>query len=151
VSAYTNHGKTASAKRNSGRQSTVTERETDRRTLRRTVSKYQSYCNTGDSRTDDCIHLGSAAVAKSLLTDSSAQIRKPWRHDHKSQTSDNCKHEIWSYDSSSFTLCPTLGRVYIWRTPSMECLVRTTKHWGGSVMVWAAIPSYSVAPIINFP
>jgi transposase len=37
MSAYTNHGKTASAKRNSGRNSTFTER--DRRALRRTVSK----------------------------------------------------------------------------------------------------------------
>jgi transposase len=36
MSAYTNHGKT-SAKRNSGRKSTLTEREP--RTLRRTVSK----------------------------------------------------------------------------------------------------------------
>jgi hypothetical protein len=35
--AYTNHGKTTSAKRNSGRKSTLTER--DRRTLRRIVSK----------------------------------------------------------------------------------------------------------------
>jgi transposase len=37
TSAYTNHGKTTSAKRNSGRKSTLTER--DRRTLRRSVSK----------------------------------------------------------------------------------------------------------------
>jgi transposase len=35
--AYTYHGKTTSAKRNSGRKSTPTER--DRRTLRRIVSK----------------------------------------------------------------------------------------------------------------
>jgi transposase len=37
MSAYKNLGKTASAKRNSGRKSTLTERE--RRTLRRTISK----------------------------------------------------------------------------------------------------------------
>jgi transposase len=37
MSAYTNHGKTISAKRNSGQKSTLTER--DRRTLRRIVSK----------------------------------------------------------------------------------------------------------------
>jgi transposase len=37
MSAYTNHGKTTSAKRNSGRKSTWTER--DRRTLRRIVSR----------------------------------------------------------------------------------------------------------------
>jgi hypothetical protein len=37
MSAYTNHEKTTSAKGNSGRKSTVTER--DRRTLRRIVPK----------------------------------------------------------------------------------------------------------------
>jgi transposase len=37
MSAYTNHGKTTSAKRKSGRKSALTER--DRRTLKRTVSK----------------------------------------------------------------------------------------------------------------
>jgi transposase len=37
MSAYTNHGKIAPAKRNSGRKSTLTER--DRRTLRTIVSK----------------------------------------------------------------------------------------------------------------
>jgi transposase len=37
MSAYKNHGKTTSAKRNSGKKSTVTEG--DRRTLRRIVSK----------------------------------------------------------------------------------------------------------------
>jgi transposase len=37
VSAYTNHGKTASARQNSERKSTLTE--TDRRALRGTVSK----------------------------------------------------------------------------------------------------------------
>jgi FixJ family two-component response regulator len=37
MSAYTNHGKTTSAKRNRGRNSTLTER--DRHILRRIVSK----------------------------------------------------------------------------------------------------------------
>jgi hypothetical protein len=48
----------------------------------------------------------------------------------------------WS-DELSFTLFPTSGRVYIWRTPkvayNLECLVPTMKHWGGSMMIWAAI------------
>jgi hypothetical protein len=41
---------------------------------------------------------------------------------------------IWS-DESSFTLFPTPGRVYIWRTPNeaynQECLVTTEKYGGG--------------------
>jgi hypothetical protein len=45
---------------------------------------------------------------------------------------------IWS-DKSSFTLFPTSGRVYVWRTPkeayNAECQVSTVKYGGGSVMV----------------
>jgi hypothetical protein len=54
---------------------------------------------------------------------------------------------------SSFTMFPTSGRVYIWRTPkeayNLECLVPAMKHGGGSVIVWAAISWYSVGPIIT--
>jgi transposase len=47
--AYMNCGKTTSAERNSGRKSTLTER--DRHALRRTVTKKsQNYCNTGYSK-----------------------------------------------------------------------------------------------------
>jgi hypothetical protein len=57
----------------------------------------------------------------------------------------------WS-DESSFTLFPTSGRVYVWRTPkeayNPECLLPTVKHGGGSVMVWTKI-SLSVGPIIT--
>jgi transposase len=41
MSAYTNHGKATSAKRNSGRKLTLTER--DRRTLRYCFEKSQNY------------------------------------------------------------------------------------------------------------
>jgi hypothetical protein len=63
----------------------------------------------------------------------------------------NWKHVVWS-DGSSFTLFPTSGRVYIWRTPkeayNPECLLPTPKHRRGSVMVWASV-SYTVGPIIT--
>jgi hypothetical protein len=59
---------------------------------------------------------------------------------------------LWS-DKSSFTLFPTPGRVYIWRTPNraynLECLVPTVKRGVGSVVVWAAISWYSVGRIIT--
>jgi transposase len=50
MSAHTSHGKTTSAKRNSGRKSTLAKR--DLCTLRRTGSKKTHYCSTGDSRTE---------------------------------------------------------------------------------------------------
>jgi hypothetical protein len=58
---------------------------------------------------------------------------------------------IWS-DESSFMLLPTSRRVYVWQTSkeaySLECLVPTVKHGGGSVIVWA-ISWYFVGPIIT--
>jgi hypothetical protein len=88
MSAYTDHGKTTSAKRNSGRKSTPTER--DRLTLRRTVSKN---CRTTAAQVtaELNIHLeelvstktvrrelhksnihGRVAIAKPLFTESNA-------------------------------------------------------------------------------
>jgi hypothetical protein len=92
MSAYTNHGKTTSVKRNSGRNSTLTE--TDRRTLRRIISKKsQEYCSTGRVKLN--IHLenfvstktgqreihksnihGWVATAKPVITESNAEMRK---------------------------------------------------------------------------
>jgi hypothetical protein len=61
----------------------------------------QKYCSTGDSRTKSTktvrrefhkpnIH-GRAATPKPLITESNAQTRKRWCHDHKTWTSDNRK------------------------------------------------------------
>jgi hypothetical protein len=105
--AHTNHLKTTSAKRDSGRKSTLSER--DLRILRRIVSK--NHRTTAAQVTVELnirladpvstktvrrelhksnIH-GRAAVAKPLITESNAQIIKWWCHDHKTWTSDNWK------------------------------------------------------------
>jgi hypothetical protein len=56
MSAYTNHWKTTSAKRNEGPKSTLTER--DRRTLRGTVSKcHRTAAAQVDRRAELNIHL----------------------------------------------------------------------------------------------
>jgi hypothetical protein len=93
---------------------------------------------------------GRAAIAKPLIIESNSQMRE-WCLDHKTWISKNWKCVIWS-DGSSFTLFPTSGTDYDWRTPkeayNPECLLSTLKHWGGYVMVWAAI-SYAVGPIIT--
>jgi hypothetical protein len=70
------------------------------------------------------------------------------------QTTGNVR-VIWP-DESSFTLFPTSGRVYVWRTPkeaySPESRVSTVKHGGDSVTVWAAISWYSIllVPLLPF-
>jgi transposase len=104
ISACMNHGKTTSVKRNSGRKSTLTER--DRRTLRRIVSKnhtttaaqvtaeqYIHFDDPVSTKTLRCeLHkssiYGRAAIAKPLITERNAQMRRRWCHDHKTWTSD---------------------------------------------------------------
>jgi transposase len=100
MSAYTNHGKTISAKRNSGRKSKLTER--DRRTLRRTFFPKNHRTTAAHVTAELNIHLEDpvstktvrrelhesnihcrAAIAKPLITDCNAQMRKRWCHDIK--------------------------------------------------------------------
>jgi transposase len=105
ISAYTNHGKRTSAKRNIGRKSKLTKR--DRHILRRIVSRnhiptaahviaelniyLEDPVSTKTVRRE--LHksniYGRAAIAKPLITVSNAQIRRRWRHDHKTWTSGN--------------------------------------------------------------
>jgi hypothetical protein len=106
MSAYTNHGKTTSAKRNSGQKSALTER--DCHTMRRIFSKNHRTTVaqvTSELNIEDPIHTktvrhelhksnicGRAAVAKPLNTESNVQMHKRWCHNHKTWTSDNWKH-----------------------------------------------------------
>jgi predicted transcriptional regulator len=105
MSAYTNHGKTTSAKRNSGRKSA----ERDRRTLRRIISKNHRATAAQviaevNIRLEDPVPTktvrrelhkssfhGRTATAKPLISESNARTRKRWCHDHKTWTSDNRK------------------------------------------------------------
>jgi hypothetical protein len=170
--AYTNHGKTTSAKRNSGRKSTLAER--DRRTLRRTVSKNEitTAAQVTEQQTSwrPCLHKTvrrdvsfinpTSTVGMHLLNlwllqvmlrcvNSGVTTTKPGH-----QTTENA-HVVWS-DESSSTPFPTSGGVYVWRTPkeayNSECLVQL-QQWnmgrfsdgsGSNIVV-----QYSVGPIIT--
>jgi hypothetical protein len=81
------------------------------------------------------------AIAKPLITESIAQMRKWWCYDHKTWISDNWKLVIWS-DELSFTLFPTSGRVY----------APTLTHGGSFVLVWAGQSWYSIqlVPLLPF-
>jgi transposase len=165
--AYTMHGQTTSAKHNSGRKTILSDR--DRRALKlivaakkqTTAMKITSELNSGlqnpvSSKTvrrelhKMKIH-GRAAIAKPLVTAVNAKRRIQWCKDHKEWTLDQWKHVMYS-DESTYTLFPTTGRVYVWRTPSQaydpDCLRPTVKHGGGSVTVWAVISWFSAGPII---
>jgi transposase len=148
----TNHGKTTSAKRNSGRKSTLTER--DFRTLRKIVLK--NHRTTAAQLTAELnIHLDETVCTKTVQRElhksnihGRATIVKPLIIESNA-TVNAC--EIWS-DESSFTLFPTSGRV--WRTPkeayNPECLVPTVKR-GGSMMVWAAESWYNIVLVTLLP
>jgi hypothetical protein len=92
----------------------------------------------------------TAATATPLITEN-AKSRKRWC-DHNTWTSDVWKYVVGS-DKSSFTLFPTSGWVYVWRTPKEtykpECLLPTVKHVGRSVIIWGATSWYSAGPIIT--
>jgi transposase len=129
MSAYTDHGKTRLAKGNSGRKSTLRER--DHRTFRRIVSKnhtttaalvtaelnihHEDLASTKSLRHKfhkSNIH-GRTAFAIPLITEIKTQMRKRWCHDLKSWIIRQLEtHVIWS-DESSFALFPTSQRVYV--------------------------------------
>ena len=161
MATYTDHGKTSSAERNSGRKPKLSER--NRRALKRAVSKHYRTAAANvaaqlSTRLEDLhpqivrrelhksnIH-GRSAIAKPPITENNTKRRKGWRDVDKTWTSDDWKYVKWS-DELSCTLFPTSGR-----TPkeacNPECLVPTVKHGGGSVMIWAAI-SWCSAGLIS--
>jgi hypothetical protein len=76
--------------------------------------KSQNYCSTGDRTAELNIHLedpvstktvrrellkskihDGAAIAKPLITETNDQIKKRWRHDDETWTSDKRKRVIW--------------------------------------------------------
>jgi hypothetical protein len=104
--SFTNHGNTTSAKRNSGHNSTLTER--DRRTLGRIVPKnhrttaaelnihFEAPISTKTDLRElpkSNIH-GRAAIAKPLITECNIQMRERWCHDNKTWTSDKGKRSL---------------------------------------------------------
>jgi hypothetical protein len=148
MTPYPNHGKTSSAKRNSCRKPKLSERVAHC-TLKRIVSEYHR--NTAVKVTLELnIHLENpvstktvrqelhisnihsrSVSAKPMITENNARRRKRWCDDHKTWTSDDWKYIMWS-DELYFTLFPTSGQVYVWRTPKKayihECLFPAVQH-----------------------
>lgn len=167
MTAYTNLGKVSSAKHNSGRKSKLKDR--DRRVLKRLVAR--NHKTTLPQITSEMnTHLqnpvsmktiqrelhaanihGRVAIPKPLVSARNAMKRLQWCREHLNWTQLQWEQVIWS-DESSFTLFQTTGRVFVWRTPAeafhVDCLVPTVKHGGGSVMVWGAISSRGLGPLV---
>jgi hypothetical protein len=154
MTAYINHGKTSSAKRNIGWKPKLSEK--DHHALKRTVSK--NHKSTAAMVTAELnIHLEDpvstktiwrdlhrfnihcrAAFAKPRITENNVKRQKRWCDDHRTWRSNDWKYILWS-NVLSFTLFPKSGRVYAWRIPkdayNPECLVPTVKHGSRSVII----------------
>ncbi|GFX79330.1 transposable element Tcb1 transposase [Trichonephila clavipes] len=95
---------------------------------------------------------GRVGIRKPLVTARHALQRRQWCRAHRQWTPQQWQQVIWS-DESTFTLFQTTGRVYVWRTPkeafALECIVRTVKHGGGSLMVWRAISWRGLGPLVT--
>jgi transposase len=102
MSTYKNHGK-ISAKRNSGRNSALTERDRFKlgRIFRITAAQVTTERNlhlknpfstkTVQRELQKSNIYGNAAIAKPLINESNAQMRKTWCHDHNAWISGNSK------------------------------------------------------------
>ncbi|MBJ5627078.1 hypothetical protein JGG67_22925 [Salmonella enterica subsp. enterica serovar Derby] len=95
---------------------------------------------------------GRTEIAKPCVPQRNMKRRLQWCQEHKTWTAEQWKHVLFS-DESTFTLFPTTGRVYVWRTPAEaynpDCLLPGVKHGGGSIMVWAMISWFAAGPIIT--
>jgi hypothetical protein len=116
-------------------------REWDRRTLRRIISKNHRTTAAQVTGQQNWIFIlktktvrrelhkssfqGRISIAKSLITESKTQMRKRWRHDHKTWTSDNWKR------AHHMTRWVVLHAVpYIWKSLRLE----KTQGWLQFVM-----------------
>jgi hypothetical protein len=119
MTAYTNHGKTSSAKRNSGWKTKLSEREhcivsNNHGTAAAKVTAklnihledFVSTKTIWQELHKSKIH-STAAIAKPLIIENNAKRQKQWYYDHKTWMFDDWKYVIWS-DKSFFTF-PTSG------------------------------------------
>lgn len=87
------------------------------------------------------------ARKKPLLTKMQKKNRLAWAKEHKDWTENQWRKVLWS-DETSFSLFPRAGHQYVRRQPGEgmrdDCLSKTVKHGGGSIMIWGCFHASGV-------
>ena len=164
MTAYTNHGNTSSANRNSGWIPKLNERGCLK--LKRMVSKNRG-TTAAEVTAELSIHLedpfstkmvqcelhksnihGRAAIAKPLITETTIIGEKMMWSSYNL--------DVWWLEICNVVwwvilhIVPNIRLCLCWRKAwNPECLVPTMKHGGRSVMIWAAISWYFAGPVIT--
>jgi hypothetical protein len=88
--------------------------------------------------------VGSVAIAKPIIAESNAQMRKLWCHDNKIWPWHKWNHVIWS-DGLSLTLFPTSGRIYVCRTLKKSVIRNACfQQWNTKEIMWyIVVPCWS--------
>lgn len=93
---------------------------------------------------------GCITQSKPLVSKKNLRARIAFAHEHLEKSINFWKNVLWS-DESKFCRFGSDGKKYVWRPPNMEhnprYTLKTVKHGGGSVMVWAAFSWRGVGPI----
>jgi hypothetical protein len=155
MTAYTNHRKTLSATRISGRKPKLIER--DRRTLKRIVSKND---RTTAAKVTPELNIHPAdpvrrephktnihsrnTMAKPLITENNAKRRKGWCDDHKTWTSNDWMYVIWSDESSSRCSQHTAGFMFGERPRKPTFLSAWFQLWEVEADLWQFGQQYLV-------
>lgn len=96
--------------------------------------------------------IGRVAVKKPLLRPVNKKKRLQFAKEHKNWTIDDWKNVLWT-DESKFELFGSHRRQYCRRKVNERykpnCILPTTKHGGGSVMVWGCFSFDGVGQLVK--
>ncbi|OXA56016.1 Transposable element Tc1 transposase [Folsomia candida] len=93
---------------------------------------------------------GAVARKKPFISKRNQLKRLQWAKDHAAWTTDDWKRVLWT-DESKFNMFGTDGVTTVWRkvgeSLKPNCLRKTVKHGGGSIMVWGSMSTNGVGKL----
>lgn len=93
---------------------------------------------------------GCVAQHKPLVTKKNLKARLLFAKKYRNKPATFWRNVLWS-DESKFNRFGSDGKCHVWRPPKQQLnpkyTVKTVKHGGGSIMVWAAFSWHGIGPI----